>query len=106
MKTRIEKDSLGEVAVPENAYWGAQTQRAYINFDIGDEHFPPTFIRALAIIKHAAATVNAKLGGITSDIADLICRAADEVADGKLADQFPPTNLANRQRHTDTHEHQ
>ncbi|MYF98048.1 class II fumarate hydratase [Candidatus Poribacteria bacterium] len=89
MKTRIEKDSLGEVAVPENAYWGAQTQRAYINFDIGDEHFPPTFIHALAIIKHAAATVNAKLGGITSDIADLICRAADEVADGKLADQFP-----------------
>jgi len=89
MKTRIEKDSLGEVEVPENAYWGAQTQRAYINFDIGDEHFPPTFIRALAIIKHAAATVNAKLGGITSDLADLICRAADEVADGKLADQFP-----------------
>ena len=89
MKTRIEKDSLGEVAVPENAYWGAQTQRAYINFDIGDEHFPPTFIRALAIIKHAAATVNAKLGGITSDIADLICHAADEVADGKFADQFP-----------------
>lgn len=89
MKTRIEKDSLGEVAVPEDAYWGAQTQRAYINFDIGDEHFPPTFIRALAIIKHAAATVNARLGGITSDLADLICRAADEVADGKLADQFP-----------------
>ena len=89
MKTRIEKDSLGEVAVPEDAYWGAQTQRAYINFDIGDEHFPPTFIRALAIIKHAAATVNANLGGITLDLAELICRAADEVADGKLADQFP-----------------
>ena len=89
MKTRIEKDSLGEVEVPEDAYWGAQTQRAYINFDIGDEHFPPTFIRALAIIKHAAATVNAQLGGITSEIADLICRAADDVAEGKLADQFP-----------------
>ena len=64
MKTRIEKDSLGEVEVPEDAYWGAQTQRAYINFDIGDEHFPPTFIHALAIIKHAAATVNAQLGGL------------------------------------------
>ena len=89
MKTRIEKDSLGEVEVPEDAYWGAQTQRAYINFDISNEHFPPTFIRALAIIKHAAATVNAQLGGITSEISDLICRAADEVAEGKLADQFP-----------------
>ncbi len=89
MKIRIEKDSLGDVEVPEEAYWGAQTQRAYINFDIGDEHFPPTFIRALAIIKHAAATVNAQLGGITSEIAELICRAADEVAEGKLADQFP-----------------
>lgn len=89
MKTRIEKDSLGEVEVPEDAYWGAQTQRAYVNFDIGDEHFPPTFIHALAIIKHAAATVNAQLGGITSEISDLICRAADEVAEGKLADQFP-----------------
>ena len=89
MKTRIEKDSLGDVEVPEDAYWGAQTQRAHINFDIGDEHFPQTFIRALADIKYAAAAVNAELGGITSEIADLICRAADEVADGKLADQFP-----------------
>lgn len=89
MKTRIEKDSLGDVEVPESAYWGAQTQRAYINFDIGDEHFPSTFIRALAIIKHAAATVNAELGGITAEVADLICRAANEIADGNLADQFP-----------------
>lgn len=89
MKRRIEKDSLGEVEVPEEAYWGAQTQRAFINFDIGDECFPPTFIHALAIIKHAAATVNAQLGGITSEISDLICRAADEVVEGKLTDQFP-----------------
>ena len=89
MKTRIEKDSLGDVEVPEDAYWGAQTQRAYINFDIGDEQFPPTFIRALAIIKHAAANVNAELGGITSEIAELICQAADEVAEGKLSNQFP-----------------
>ena len=89
MNTRIEKDSLGDVAVPEEAYWGAQTQRAFLNFDIGDETFPPTFIRALAIIKHAAATVNAELGGITTQIADLICRAADEVVDGNLSDQFP-----------------
>ena len=89
MKTRLEKDSLGEVAVPEDAYWGAQTQRAYHNFNIGNEHFPPTFIRSLAIIKHAAATVNAELDSITPEIANLICRAADEVADGKLADQFP-----------------
>ena len=84
METRIEKDSLGDVEVPESAYWGAQTQRAFLNFDIGDEHFPPTFIQALAIIKHSAATVNAELGGITKEIADLICRAADEVAEGGL----------------------
>ncbi len=89
MKTRIEKDSLGDVEVPEEAYWGAQTQRAYQNFDIGDEYFPTTFLRSLAIIKHAAATVNAELGGITSEIADLICRAADDIANGSLADQFP-----------------
>ncbi len=89
MKTRLEKDSLGEVPVPEDAYWGAQTQRAYYNFNIGNERFPPTFIRSLAIIKHAAATVNAELDSITPEIADLICRAADEVAEGKLADQFP-----------------
>ncbi len=89
MKTRLEKDSLGEVPVPEDAYWGAQTQRAYYNFNIGNERFPPTFIRSLAIIKHAAATVNAELDSITPEIADLICRAADEVAEGKLDDQFP-----------------
>jgi len=89
MKTRIEKDSLGDVEVPEAAYWGAQTQRAYQNFDIGDEYFPTTFLRSLAIIKHATATVNAELGGITSEIADLICRAADDIANGSLADQFP-----------------
>ncbi|RKU30410.1 class II fumarate hydratase [Candidatus Poribacteria bacterium] len=89
METRIEKDSLGDVEVPESAYWGAQTQRAFLNFDIGDEHFPPTFIQALAIIKHSAATVNAELSGITKEIADLICRAADEVAEGGLSDQFP-----------------
>lgn len=89
MKTRKEKDSLGDVEVPEEAYWGAQTQRAYQNFDIGDEYFPSTFIRSLAIIKHAAATVNAQLGGITTEVAELICRAADEVVNGKLADQFP-----------------
>ena len=89
MKTRLEKDSLGEVPVPEDSYWGAQTQRAYWNFNIGNERFPHTFIRSLAIIKHAAATVNAELESITPEIADLICRAADEVAEGKLADQFP-----------------
>lgn len=89
MEARIEKDSLGDVEVPEAAYWGAQTQRAVLNFDIGDEYFPPTFIKALAIVKHCAATVNAELGGITEEIANLICQAANEVADGGLADQFP-----------------
>ena len=89
MKTRIEKDSLGSVEVPETAYWGAQTQRARINFNIGTEHFPPTFIRALVIIKAEAAVVNAELGLIPDDVAEGIVRAADEIAAGELADQFP-----------------
>src|SRR3989338_10048138 len=89
MNTRIETDSFGEIQVPAQAYWGAQTQRSLENFKIGYEHFQPEFIRAYALVKQAAAYVNAELGEITSDVSRLIQKAAAEIAAGKFMDQFP-----------------
>ena len=89
MSTRIEKDSLGEVNVANDRYWGAQTQRSLQNFKIGNEHFPREFIRAYGILKKAAATVNESFGNLDSEIASTIRNAADEVVEGKLDDHFP-----------------
>ncbi len=89
MSTRIEKDSLGEVNVANDRYWGAQTQRSLQNFKIGNEHFPREFIRAYGILKKAAATVNESFGNLNSEIASTIRNAADEVVEGKLDDHFP-----------------
>jgi len=89
MDHRIETDSMGEVKVPANKYWGAQTQRSLENFKIGGDKFPPEFIRALGILKKAAAQANKELGSLAADKADLIIRAADEVIDGKLDAHFP-----------------
>ncbi|MES2503705.1 MAG: class II fumarate hydratase [Myxococcota bacterium] len=89
MSTRIETDSFGEIEVPAKAYWGAQTQRSLRNFKIGDERFQPEFIRAYALVKQAAAYVNAELKELSPEIAQLIQKAAGEVADGVLDDQFP-----------------
>ncbi len=86
---RIEKDSLGEVKVPANAYWGAQTQRAIENFPVSGITFPPVFIRSLALIKQAAAKVNRSLGILDAKRANAIGRACEEITKGKLADQFP-----------------
>ncbi|MBD3225575.1 MAG: class II fumarate hydratase [Caldithrix sp.] len=86
---RKEKDALGEVMVPEDKYFGAQTQRASQNFRIGDERFPMEFIKAHAIVKKAAARVNKKLSGLDEKIAQTIEKAADEVIEGKLSDHFP-----------------
>ena len=86
---RKEKDALGEVLVPEDKYYGAQTQRAVENFRIGSERFPEIFIRAHAIVKKAAARVNRELGGLDAKLADAIEKAADEVIAGKLNDHFP-----------------
>jgi fumarate hydratase class II len=86
---RIELDSLGEVQVPESAYWGAQTQRAIENFPISGETFDSGFIRALGIVKKSAAKANGKLGMIDQRIVDPIVLAADEVISGELDDQFP-----------------
>jgi fumarate hydratase class II len=85
---RIEKDSMGEVKVPKNAYYGAQTQRAVENFPVSGIGFPKEFVRALALVKHAAASANEDLGLLKSDAADLIRRAAAEVMEGKLDKEF------------------
>ena len=85
---RVERDPMGEVKVPKSAYYGAQTQRAVENFPLSDIGFPPRFVRALAIIKHAAASVNQELGLLDSKIADVIRAAASEVMDGKLDNEF------------------
>ncbi|ODR82764.1 aspartate ammonia-lyase [Haladaptatus sp. W1] len=86
---RIEEDSLGEMKVPADAYWGAQTQRAVENFPISGITFGRRFIRALGIVKKAAAQANEELGMIESDEAEAIVEAADEVIAGEHDDQFP-----------------
>ena len=88
-KKRLEKDSLGSVSVPENALWGAQTQRSILNFAIGDEIIPLEIIHAIAQIKASAARVNNNLGLIDSDIAKFIIDASSEIIEGKHNDQFP-----------------
>ena len=87
-ETRIERDSMGEMQVPANAYYGASTQRAVLNFPISDLRFPRQFIRALGQIKQAAAQVNEALGTVDPQIAEAIVRAAQEVIDGKLDEHF------------------
>ncbi len=87
--TRMESDSMGSIEVPANVYWGAQTQRSLHHFNIGRDTMPPELIRAFAILKKAAALVNEDLGKLPADKAKLIAGAADEVIDGRLADQFP-----------------
>jgi len=87
--TRIESDSMGEIEVPSNVYWGAQTQRSLHHFDIGRDTMPPGLIRAFGILKKAAALVNQDLGKLPADKAKLIVQAADEVISGELSGQFP-----------------
>ncbi|MBY0530010.1 MAG: class II fumarate hydratase [Rhabdochlamydiaceae bacterium] len=86
---RIEKDSLGEIKVPAHCYYGAQTARSLLNFPIGQERMPIEVIRALAIIKRAAAQVNCDLGILPKDKCALIIAAADEVIAGKFDEEFP-----------------
>jgi fumarate hydratase class II len=87
--TRIETDTMGEVAVPADRYWGAQTQRSIENFPIGEERMPAPLIRALGIQKKAAALANMELGELDREIGEAIVRGAEEVIDGTLADHFP-----------------
>lgn len=86
---RSEKDTMGAVNVPIDAYWGAQTERSRNNFKIGGETLPQPLIEAMALVKKAAAITNAKLQRISDDKRDLIVQAADEIINGALRDQFP-----------------
>ena len=89
MSTRTERDSIGPVEVPTDRYYGAQTQRSFENFKIGEERFPREFIRAYGILKKAAATVNHDFGNLDDSIKSMINNAANEVIEGKLDDHFP-----------------
>lgn len=91
MEYRIEKDSLGDVKVPADKYWGAQTERSRNNFKIGDQkqQMPLEIVRGFAYLKKAAAFTNAELGVLTNDKRDLIAKACDEILNGDLDDQFP-----------------
>jgi fumarate hydratase class II len=89
MEYRIETDTMGEVKVPVNKYYGAQTARSLMNFKIGGETFPREIIRALGILKKAAALTNNELGMLPQEKTDLIVQAADEVIEGKLDEHFP-----------------
>jgi fumarate hydratase class II len=88
-ETRIERDSMGEMAVPSGALYGASTQRAVLNFPISGQRFPRRFIRALALVKQAAAEANAELGLLPADVAAAIAAAAADVASGGHDDHFP-----------------
>src|SRR3954454_17775139 len=87
--TRIEKDSLGEIEVPAQAYYGGQTERARRNFPISGLTLPKRFIAAVAMIKGEAGMVNEEMASVTAEVARGIRQARQEVIDGKLDDQFP-----------------
>src|SRR5438270_6731936 len=86
---RVERDSMGEIGVRADRYWGAQTERSLHHFNIGADVMPREMIRALGVLKKAAALVNEELGKLSSDKARLIARAADEVIEGRLDEHFP-----------------
>ena len=87
--TRVESDSMGKIDVPVDRYYGAQTARSLIHFDIGKDTMQPELIRAFGVLKKAAALVNQDLGKLPAEKASLITKAADEVISGKLNAHFP-----------------
>ena len=89
MEYRIEKDTMGEMKVPKDAYWAAQTQRSVENFKIGEEKMPKEIIKAFAYLKKSVALVNNELGKLDDDKANAIAKAADEIIEGKLDGNFP-----------------
>src|SRR5262245_57015780 len=89
LPVRVETDTFGPIEVTADRYWGAQTQRSLQNFRIGIETMPPPLVRALGIVKLAAARVNSEDGRLEPHLADAITRAAQEVADGRLDEHFP-----------------
>lgn len=89
MEYRMEYDTMGEIRVPADRLWGAQTQRSYDNFRIGTERMPKEIIRAFATLKKGAANANYRLGKLSGEKAEAICRACDEILSGMLDDHFP-----------------
>lgn len=89
MDYRIERDTMGEIKVPADKYWGAQTERSYENFKIGVEKIPKEVINALVVLKKAAAIANCKLGSLTEEKRDAIVKACDELLAGRHSDNFP-----------------
>ena len=89
MQYRTEKDSMGEMLVPSDKYWGAQTQRSYQNFKIGEEKMPREIVHAFGILKKAAAGANNELGRLSDEKYAYISKACDEVIDGSLSSHFP-----------------
>ena len=89
MEYRIESDSMGQVKVPADAYWGAQTERSFENFKIGTEKIPMEVIRAFAVLKKAAAIANNELGRLDAERLDLIASVCDEILSGTLDKHFP-----------------
>ncbi|MFY7786292.1 MAG: lyase family protein, partial [Thermoflexibacteraceae bacterium] len=89
MEYRIEKDTMGEIKVPVEKYWGAQTQRSLENFTIGGHRMPTEVIKAFAILKKAAAITNTELGVLAADKTELISKVCDEILAGKLDEEFP-----------------
>jgi len=89
MSFRTENDTMGEIEVPSDRYWGAQTQRSLQNFKIGGEQFPREFIKAYGLVKQVTAEVNSEIGVLDKDLGKAIGEAAQEVIDGKLDDHFP-----------------
>ena len=101
---RIERDSMGEVKVPSEAYYGAQTRRAVENFPVSGIGFPRQFIRALATVKHAAASANEELGLLDPRLASAIRQAADEVMEGKPRRSICRRYFSDRLRYVNQHE--
>ncbi len=89
MEYRVERDSMGEMRVPSQVYYGCQTARSLVNFNIGEERIPREVIRALGLLKKAAALANNELGLLSDSLCKVICQAADEVIEGKLDGHFP-----------------
>ena len=105
-KTRTEHDSLGEVQVPADALWGAQTQRAVENFPVSGQRLEPAHLHALALVKWAAAETNAELGVLDADRAEAVAAAAEEVVAGAARRPVPGGRVPDRQRHQQQHEHE
>ena len=101
---RIESDSMGEIEVPADHYWGAQTQRSLIHFSIGDDRMPKAVYHAYGYVKKAAALVNAGAGRLDPAHAETIVTVADEVIAGKLDSDFPLFVWSDRFRHAIEHE--